>query len=94
MFRKKYYKNQIDEEKILKKNGKLFYPKKVDAIKQAEKEDFKYAILDDGLQDKTIKKDISLICFNTINWIGNGMTIPSGPLRENIHNLKNMNMFF
>ena len=88
-FVKKYYKNQIDEEKILKKNGKLFLSKKrVDAIKQAEKEDFKYAILDDGLQDKTIKKDISLICFNTINWIGNGMTIPSGPLRENIHNLK------
>ena len=23
-----------------------------------------------------------------MNWIGNGMTIPSGPLRENIKNLK------
>ena len=32
--------------------------------------------------------DISFVCFNTINWIGNGMTIPSGPLRENIKNLK------
>ena len=30
----------------------------------------------------------SFVCFNNINWIGNGMTIPSGPLRENINNLK------
>ena len=33
--------------------------------------------------------DINIVCFNNINWIGNGLTIPAGPLRENINNLKN-----
>ena len=38
--------------------------------------------------------DDSIVCFNTINWIGNGMTIPSGPLRENINNIKIINIYF
>ena len=38
--------------------------------------------------------DISFVCFNNINWIGNGMTIPAGPLRENIKNLKNYESCF
>ena len=52
------------------------------------------AIFDDGLQDKTINYDNSFVCFNTINWIGNGMTIPSGPLREKISNLKKYKNIF
>ncbi len=94
-FIKKFYKNQKDEQKLLKKNGKLFLsPKRIDAIKQAEKEGYKIAILDDGLQDKSINYDLKLICFNTINWIGNGMTIPAGPLRENLNNLVNYDHVF
>ncbi len=94
-FVKKYYKNQLDEQRILKKNGTLFLSRKrIDAIKQAEKENYEFAIVDDGLQDKSIKYDISLVCFNNLNWIGNGMTIPSGPLRENISNLKKYEHIF
>ena len=94
-FVKKFYKNQIDEQKLLKKNGKLFLDsKRLNALKQAEKENYEVAILDDGLQDNSIKNDINLVCFNNINWIGNGMTIPSGPLRENINNLKKYNNIF
>ena len=94
-FIKKYYKDQIDEQKLLEKNGKLFLSaKRVDAIKKAENENFDIAILDDGLQDKTINYDLSFVCFNNINWIGNGMTIPAGPLRENINNLKNFKHVF
>jgi len=94
-FVKKYYKNQLDEQKILQNNGKLFLSsKRIDAIKQAEKENYDYAILDDGLQDQTIIFDLSFVCFNNINWIGNGMTIPSGPLREKIGNLKKYNHLF
>ena len=52
------------------------------------------AILDDGLQDSSINCDINFVCFNNINWIGNGLTIPSGPLRENINNLKKYNHIF
>ena len=92
---KKFYKNQIDEKKILEKNGKLFISKnRIEAITQAENENYEFAILDDGLQDRSIDCDINIVCFNNINWIGNGMTIPSGPLRENIENLKNYNHIF
>ena len=52
------------------------------------------AILDDGLQDNSVKYDLSFVCFNNLNWIGNGLTIPSGPLRENIKNLKNYQNVF
>ena len=94
-FVKKYYKNQLDEQKLLKKNGRLFLAsKRLNALKQAEKENYEVAILDDGLQDSSIKCDIDLVCFNNINWIGNGMTIPSGPLRENINNLKKYKNIF
>jgi len=94
-FIKKYYKNQIDEQKILKKNGKLFLSsKRVDAVKQAENQNYKIAVFDDGLQDSSIDYDLSFVCFNDINWIGNGMTIPAGPLREKISNIKNYNHIF
>ena len=88
-FIKKFYKNQIDEQEILKSRGKLFtsYSRKY-AINQAEKEGYEFAILDDGLQDHSINTDVKLVCFNNINWIGNGFTIPSGPLRESIDNIK------
>ena len=49
------------------------------------------AILDDGFQDSSIKKNLSIICFNEKQWIGNGLTIPSGPLRESLSALKRAN---
>ena len=36
------------------------------------------AILDDGFQDFSIKKNLSIICFNEKQWIGNGLTDPLG----------------
>ena len=94
-FVKKYYKNQYDEQRLLDKYGKLFLKtKRVDAIKRAEEENYDIAILDDGLQDNSINPDINFICFNTHNWIGNGMTIPAGPLREKITNLAKYNQIF
>ena len=94
-FVKKFYTNQFDEQNLLKSYGKLFVAnKRIDALNQAAKENYAVAILDDGLQDYSINYDISLVCFNTINWIGNGMTIPSGPLRESLNVLKNYNNIF
>ena len=88
-FIKKDYKDQIDEQKILENSGKLIKAtKRKIAIKQAINEGYEVAILDDGLQDLSINYDLCFVCFNNINWIGNGLTIPSGPLRENINNLK------
>ena len=94
-FVKKFYTNQFDEQNLLKSYGKLFLAnKRIDALNQAVKENYEVAILDDGLQDYSINYDMNLVCFNTINWIGNGMTIPSGPLRESLNVLKNYNNIF
>ena len=94
-FIKKKYSNQNDEQRLLNNYGKLFVAlNRADAIKQAEKENYDVAILDDGLQDKSIVYDLSFVCFNNLNWIGNGMTIPAGPLREDINNLQYYNNIF
>jgi len=94
-FVKKFYLNQYDEQKLLESRGKLFTsPKRIEAINLAENEGYEVAILDDGLQDNSIKHDLKFVCFNNINWIGNGLTIPAGPLRENISNLKNYKHVF
>tara|TARA_B100000902_G_C27242033_1_gene880533 strand:- start:37 stop:615 length:579 start_codon:yes stop_codon:yes gene_type:complete len=94
-FIKKFYNNQADEQILLSNRGKLFLDKKrINAVKKAVSENYEVAIFDDGLQDKTINYDKTFVCFNTINWIGNGMTIPAGPLRENISTIKKYNHIF
>ena len=94
-FVKKFYSTQFDEQKLLESRGKLFTSsKRIDAINIAENEGYDVAILDDGLQDNSINYDFRFVCFNNINWIGNGLTIPAGPLRENINNLKEYKHIF
>jgi len=94
-FVKKFYLTQFDEQKLLESRGKLFTSsKRIDAINNAENEGYDVAILDDGLQDSSINYDLRFVCFNNINWIGNGFTIPAGPLRESINNLKNYKHIF
>ena len=94
-FVKKFYLSQLDEQKLLESRGKLFTSsKRIDAINIAENEGYDVAILDDGLQDSSINYDLRFVCFNNINWIGNGFTIPAGPLRESVNNLKNYKHIF
>ena len=94
-FIKKFYPNQIDEQKLLSNNGKLFTSlKRITALNEAISQGYKMAIFDDGLQDISIKYDLEIVCFNNLNWIGNGFTLPSGPLRESIKNLKFYNNIF
>ena len=94
-FIKKNYSDQIDEQKILANCGKLFKSKnRSSSVKQAIEEGYELAIFDDGLQDPSINYDYNIVCFNIDNWIGNGHTIPSGPLRENIKNIKNYKNVF
>ena len=88
-FIKKFYSDQIDEQKLLSNNGKLFTSvKRILALDEAILQGYEIAIFDDGLQDSSIKFDLEIICFNNLNWVGNGLTLPSGPLRENINNLR------
>ncbi len=39
-------------------------------------------ILDDGFQHWKLKRDLDIVCVNSLNPFGNGMLIPSGILRE------------
>jgi tetraacyldisaccharide 4'-kinase len=88
---KKFYKAHEDEFKLIKsKKIKLFTDiSRAEAIKKAEIEKFNSVILDDGLQDSSIKKDLSIVCFNGEQLAGNEMTVPSGPLREPLSSLRN-----
>ena len=94
-FIKKEYKDQKDEQELLKKFGRTFINKsRVKALKDAINENYNLAIFDDGLQDDNISYDLSFVCFNKKNMIGNGRLIPAGPLRENICSLKKYNNIF
>ena len=53
-FVKKFYKNQNDEQELLKNNGKLFLSLTEKALKDAEKQNYEIAILDDGLKIKQL----------------------------------------
>ena len=88
---RKYYKNHIDEYNLIRDNYKnlILSSERIDGIKKAEKNNFDSVILDDGFQDLNIKKNLNIICFNQNQLIGNGLVIPSGPLRERLSSLKN-----
>ena len=89
VFIRKKYNSYQDEVDLQQQRGPVFQNKKrIDAIKEAVINKANIAILDDGFQDFSINKDLSIICFNEKQWIGNGLTIPSGPLRENLSSLK------
>jgi len=92
VFIRKKYDNYNDEKKLLELFGYVYEnPKRSDALEMAIQNNFNIAIMDDGFQDFTVKKDFSIICFNEKQWIGNGLIIPSGPLRENLNALKRAN---
>ncbi len=87
---RKYYKEHKDEHALIKENlsNLILNLNRTDAIQEAQNKNFDTVILDDGFQDFKIKKDLSIICFNS-NFEGNGFVIPAGPLRENLNSIKN-----
>ncbi len=87
---KKFYSSHHDEHKLIKNNMiPLFLDRKrSQAIIDAENRGHELAILDDGFQDHSILKNLSILCFNSNQLVGNEMTIPSGPLRENLEAIK------
>ena len=91
---KKLYKSHSDEYILIKKYFKnlIISKSRVEGLNKAENSNFNVVILDDGLQDHSIKKDINIICFNQNQLIGNGLVLPSGPLRENLSVLKDIDI--
>ena len=95
VFIRKKYDTFQDEANLQKQVGSVYQNKKrKDAIEEAVKDKANVAILDDGFQDFSIKKDLSIVCFNEKQWIGNGLTIPSGPLRENFSSIERAHCAF
>ena len=81
-----------DEKNLLERTGAVYESiNRFVAIKNAFRSNYEVAILDDGFQDSSIEKNLSIVCFNANQWIGNGLTIPSGPLREGLSALKRAN---
>ena len=92
---KKFYSSHNDEINLLKKKvHTLIKNKRSLIIQEAIKKNKKIIIFDDGLQDKALKYDLNFVCFDTLNWIGNGNLIPAGPLREKIDSLKKFDAVF
>ena len=86
---KKNYRYLVDEIKMLQATGKTFVNKdRIEAINESISNKHDLVILDDGFQDHKVKKDFSILCFNSNQLIGNGFIIPSGPLREKFSSIK------
>ncbi len=88
---KKYYSSHMDEINLIKSRVKhLFFDKKrSSSISKAERNKNNVVILDDGLQDISIKKDLNIVCFNSKDCAGNGFLLPAGPLREGLNKINN-----
>lgn len=91
---RKFYEDQKDEFRLIKYYFEhlIINKNRVTSLKEAEKSNFDIALLDDGLQDYKIKKDLNIVCFHQKQLIGNGMTLPAGPLRENLAALKRIDI--
>tara|TARA_X000001036_G_scaffold44136_2_gene35264 strand:- start:2562 stop:3491 length:930 start_codon:yes stop_codon:yes gene_type:complete len=91
---KKYYREHFDEHNLIRASiENLFLEKhRYIAMRKAEEKQFDIAILDDGFQDFSIKTNLNILCFNGNQLIGNGFTLPSGPLRERINSIKRANV--
>ena len=88
---RKYYNSHIDEINLTKSKVKQFFydRKRTLSISKAETKKNNIIIMDDGLQDVSVIKDLNIICFNSFDLVGNGFLLPAGPLREQLHNIKN-----
>ena len=88
---RKYYASHIDEHKMILSyyNKLILNLNRSKGIYEALEKGYDAVILDDGFQDYKIKKNLSIICFNSNQLIGNGYLFPSGPLRESLGSLRN-----
>ncbi len=76
--------NAVGDEPLvlLKHSNTIISRDRYDGACHAHDLDADCILMDDGLQNMSLKKDISFIVVNGKMGFGNGKTLPSGPLRE------------
>ena len=91
---RKYYKSHSDEYNQIRNEFDNLIIKKdrYNGIIEAKKKGCNLVILDDGLQDYKIHKNLNIVCFNYNQLDGNGFILPSGPLRESLDALKKVDI--
>jgi tetraacyldisaccharide 4'-kinase len=74
-----------DEPILISKHATTWVCKhRKDGINAAINNNADLILLDDGLQDNTIYKNLNILVANETQGNGNGLVIPAGPLRERI----------
>ena len=83
---RKYYPSHVDEINFTKSKVRQFFSdrKRLVSISKAIIKKNNVIIMDDGMQDVSVNKDLSIMCFNSKDLIGNGFLLPAGPLREQL----------
>ena len=95
VFIKKFHSNFKDELRLLSKIGPVISrSSRQKSLEIADSKKYDFAIIDDGLQEKSINYDLKIVCFDKKNFVGNGKLIPAGPLRESLSSIKNFDVVF
>jgi tetraacyldisaccharide 4'-kinase len=81
-----------DEPVLLAKHFKTFVYSKTQQVKNLEKSElvnqFDFVIMDDGIHNKSIKKDFTFLVSDASYKNGNGFLFPAGPLRSLARDIK------
>jgi len=89
---KKHTPHEVGEEALMHAQLALTYicTNRYNAAKLAEKDGATVIIMDDGLQNNTLKKDINYLVFDGDYFMGNEMLLPAGPLRSSLASIINV----
>ncbi|MEM9469391.1 MAG: tetraacyldisaccharide 4'-kinase [Pseudomonadota bacterium] len=82
---------QVGDEALLlaQKATVIVSPNRAQGAKKAEELRSDLIIMDDGFQNNSLNKDISLLVVDGINPFGNNQLFPAGPLRQTIKSALN-----